>query len=111
MLTRLVFLARADSRHISEKCPVLSRFTGWVRQRDKYGHNGSDERSRKTAFSLKSSNPKKPAIAFHFASSYACRTDELVPANWQIDSNYVVPRLDGNEGSGLEPGQYTKLTI
>lgn len=37
--------------------------------------------------------------------------EEMGPANWESDANYVVPYLNGQDARGYEPGRFAKLTL
>ena len=84
------------------------------------------------AHTLKTGDPKKSATALRVAAPYAwpnrrivsladsimglngkmiLAREEMGPANWQTDPDYVVPRLQGNDARGYEPGRYAELAI
>ncbi len=84
------------------------------------------------ARTLKTDDPSQSAIALRKAAPYAWPNRRIVsladsilglngrlnralkdmgPANWQIDPDYVVPRLDGYDARGYKVGRYAKLTI
>ena len=84
------------------------------------------------AHTLKTNDPSKSAIALRKASPYAWPNSRIValadsimglngqlvralkdmgPANWQTDSSYTVPRLQGNDARGYEPERYTTLLL
>ena len=84
------------------------------------------------AHTLKTNDPEQSAIALRKASPYAWPNPRIVsladaimgldgslvralndmgPANWEIEPDYIVPRLQGNDARGYEPGRYSKLII
>lgn len=93
--------------------------------------------SRSTAVALiahvlKTDDPSQSAMALRKAAPYAWPNRRIVsladsilglngqlirareamgPANWETDSKYVVPRLDGQDARGFEPGRYAKLAV
>ena len=84
------------------------------------------------AHTLKTNDPSRSAMALREAAPYAwpnrrivsladsilglngrlnSALEEMGPANWQTDPNYVIPHLDGNDARGYEAGRYAKLEV
>lgn len=84
------------------------------------------------AHTLKTSDPKQSATALRLAAPYAWPNQRIVsladsilglngklilaheemgPASWQIDPDYAVPQLHGNDAGGDKSGRYAELEI